>query len=115
MIKDFGLDPLVRAKFQGSSEDWHKDTVAKALVNFKDAQEEYGPCEIIIHEDSSERLLDTTLDHPESVFSRLYCNISDQIDFNHPQLYLALVKTFADQVADMQLKDKVIQAGKFLP
>lgn len=115
MIRDFGIDPLVRSKFEGSSEDWHNDAVAKALVNFNDAQAEYGPCEILIHEDSSQRLLDTNLDNPESVFSRLYCNVSDQIDFNHPQLYLALVKTFTEQVAKMQLKDKVIQAGKFLP
>ena len=89
--------------------------VAEAMENFNAAQEEYGPCKIMVFADSTQGLNDLTLDFPEAVMSRLYVTIAETLNQDTPELYVALLGAVVEQLKTVDFKEKIMGAGKFLP
>ena len=121
-IVDLGLTPLIKHYFPDAGEESWQRLIYDEMGNFDDAQEEYATCRTFVLEDTGKTIKDAFSENSEAKVSRLFQNISEQLETNSPKVEASSIEVFlsiqlsaTQQIKTMKLKEKAMQLGALIP
>ncbi len=120
-IVDLGLTPLIKHSFPDAGEESWQRLIHDELENFNSAQDEYATCRIFMLKQTEKPFEDAFSDNPEALGSRLFQNITEELEKNSPELdasptdaFLAIHAIVLEQFTTMSLEKQFAQAAALI-